>query len=703
MASLVGGMTTEAATACSTRPSSPSSVAPDRGVKRARTSSTSDGALHVIVPLVAGFLRQGEARGRLAPVSKSMRTAASRAPVVTIDTNDPCVVAQMFALHGVDRNTRLAKDAEWSRIFRPALYGLPDCLRWKPFANAGHVLALSVLPKGAVAALVPLSAAQCAAAGLNLADLRVGDALALPHLEPQASDGVEKFDWGLKYVRVIAKPRQDKGQDLKTDVKKELEQKETKNDLQHDTKLVIMVPTMADLATVGSWHFRARGGWALGNLWARLSRKPVSDGVTWGDDIVPKDLLAACTAHIDALAQDRTPDYRPGTDKVVRNHVDPMLYGFEVGVSKFEPSKDLPKMPSFGAGLARKDHWGRLWRDARYTAIASYFDLDSDKRVTIRNDINGLRPADKYTDLYKTIARTFQTVVPRVEAVLSYVRWFKINEDCSSCSAPPSCPKPSPKCATIPSRCVECIDEAVPLERVNLANSALQVVTKIMDYELEPGQEYTHKPYKYLWQVAGMAHEHIVATCITVLEQDPAIKGGELVFQRAFTAAERKLFTKLHEDKCSPAFKTLMEFAHQPLGRVATQEGRTIVFPNSHEYRLTKMTNTSNQPARRRVLVFFIVDPNYRVVSTQEVPDQSKVLTPEEARKRRIDHFEERNVNCFLRNPIRLRTSHIHHSTEPVHVYETAYDERRRPSVSEPPRFSDLLFSGHHCPICDCN
>ena len=54
--------------------------------------------------------------------------------------------------------------------------------------------------------------------------------------------------------------------------------------------------------------------------------------------------------------------------------------------------------------------------------------------------------------------------------------------------------------------------EEVP---VSLRGRRLQVVTKIVDYELAPGETY-----EGVWHVEGMSHEEIVATAIYFIDRD---------------------------------------------------------------------------------------------------------------------------------------------------------------------------------------
>jgi hypothetical protein len=66
---------------------------------------------------------------------------------------------------------------------------------------------------------------------------------------------------------------------------------------------------------------------------------------------------------------------------------------------------------------------------------------------------------------------------------------------------------------------------------------------------------------------------------------------------------------------CYPAF--------QKLGSVAAKEGRLITFPSTLQYQVEpfKLVDKT-KPGHQRFLVIWLVDPNYRVCSTRNVPPQ---------------------------------------------------------------------------------
>merc|ERR1712232_735782 len=71
------------------------------------------------------------------------------------------------------------------------------------------------------------------------------------------------------------------------------------------------------------------------------------------------------------------------------------------------------------------------------------------------------------------------------------------------------------------------------LEEQSLRDRTIQVITKIVDYEVPP-----HGTHEGVWHVEGMSHENIVATAELILKKDDALSGGDLQFERAFTVSE---------------------------------------------------------------------------------------------------------------------------------------------------------------------
>lgn len=196
---------------------------------------------------------------------------------------------------------------------------------------------------------------------------------------------------------------------------------------------------------------------------------------------------------------------------------------------------------------------------------------------------------------------------------------------------------------------------------INLRGQKLQVIPKIVDYELTP----QHDSYEGVWHVEGMSHEEIVLTCLYILDRDNTIEGGEIQYKRAFLMDEvNYIWLNIHRQFRPEFFDTLLVDQELcPLGTVATPRGRLLVFPNSHIHRVKAMKiarqhqekeqsnygkDTANG-AKRRIVVFFVVNPQRRIVSTREVAPQQLhsggSLQHEEALEHRLALMTERKFH----------------------------------------------------------
>lgn len=61
----------------------------------------------------------------------------------------------------------------------------------------------------------------------------------------------------------------------------------------------------------------------------------------------------------------------------------------------------------------------------------------------------------------------------------------------------------------------------------------------------------------------------------------------------------------------------------QDLGSVSTHEGRLLTFPNILQHRVSPFSLADkSKPGHRKILAFFLVDPNLRIISSANVPPQ---------------------------------------------------------------------------------
>jgi hypothetical protein len=83
----------------------------------------------------------------------------------------------------------------------------------------------------------------------------------------------------------------------------------------------------------------------------------------------------------------------------------------------------------------------------------------------------------------------------------------------------------------------------------------------------------------------------------------------------------------------------------RPLGRLKSPANRVIVFPNSHIHRLSSMYSSDGNDAVRRIVVFWLVNPERPIVSTANVSPQQEAMTLDEAQRNRLALMAERKLH----------------------------------------------------------
>lgn len=93
------------------------------------------------------------------------------------------------------------------------------------------------------------------------------------------------------------------------------------------------------------------------------------------------------------------------------------------------------------------------------------------------------------------------------------------------------------------------------------------------------------------------------------------------------------------------------------MGSIATPENP---FPNSCQHRIgpLKLIDKS-KPGKRKILVFFLIDPNARILSTRNVPPQQMSWYEDELLKippfDRLDEYTVRYITRFLEWPLSMK------------------------------------------------
>ena len=154
----------------------------------------------------------------------------------------------------------------------------------------------------------------------------------------------------------------------------------------------------------------------------------------------------------------------------------------------------------------------------------------------------------------------------------------------------------------------------------------LQVIVKLANIHLTP-----EKP-RYAggsWHVEGQLNEQICASALYYYDADN-ISESLLAFRKDLDV-DCELDLPYEQDD-HRAIHEIYGFGEdsarlQVLGRVVTQQGRLITFPNILQHRVESFElEDKSKPGHRKLLALFLVDPYKPILSTSHVPPQQEDL-----------------------------------------------------------------------------
>lgn len=210
-------------------------------------------------------------------------------------------------------------------------------------------------------------------------------------------------------------------------------------------------------------------------------------------------------------------------------------------------------------------------------------------------------------------------------------------------------------------------NEYEEIQPVSFKGSNLQAVVKIADYTFTPGAEFEgvwhyegstllcsiHSLRLTVFTICispGMAHEDIVMTGLFYPKSSASLGGG-LEFKRTFTDVEAKrIFEEVPQSRAG-WLEELISDGFVPLGKTTTETGKLLVFPNCHAHRVTKMVNPTTETITRRLVVFFIINPESRIPSSRDHPPVPRTISLEEALANRLELMRERKFAKEKLNP----------------------------------------------------
>lgn len=391
---------------------------------------------------------------------------------------------------------------------------------------------------------------------------------------------------------------------------------------------------------------------SLRSLWEEHLRQ-APEGVAVLDGL-EASLKARLVAGFDELMAGRV-DYHPGSGTVVRDLVHPSLYPHirlvpEENAGESEPSPPQEKLGFFArmkksmlgsappvpkpnrteepkATEAVSDLWGRPYEGSKYQWLPSTFVADEAGNIVIEDEINNL-PRDEHGAMYGALASLFEAFLPLFESVYGYSHALSFCDE--SLEGEHELPEPAAK--AVPA------EPAVPK---SLRGRKLQVITKIVEYRFEDAESF-----EGVWHVEGMSHENILATGVCTLSRDENLEGGSLRFKRRYTQEDAgALFWNVSQTR-PRAIEEMVNEAHIPVGCIDALSERLFVFPNCHVHKLSDMSvRGAAGVATRRVVVFWLVDPDHPIPGVSDVPRPQDAMTFEEACDERLALMEERRLH----------------------------------------------------------
>ncbi|TPX54808.1 hypothetical protein PhCBS80983_g05726 [Powellomyces hirtus] len=318
-------------------------------------------------------------------------------------------------------------------------------------------------------------------------------------------------------------------------------------------------------------------------------------------------------------------DWHPNTGNQVLDLVHPSLFCLEHGRSRIlDPTvaegltapADCLKHLGSGSVLPNRpeppNKWAHIWQLPKvdqFQWLPAEFHIE-DLEVTIQSYINNLHPV-RHKRIYRALEKIFVGSSELLDFVVSDIAngshrsaRFRVpeHEDEGEVIHPSLPPKPSRPGGF----------------HQFISSGSMQVIVKIATICLDPANP------KYAggtWHLEGTSDEAIVATAIHYLSLEN-ITTSRLSFRRTFDDTEISYPQDDHRVKEIYGI-VRDEPAVQYVGSVTAVSGRCIAFPNSYQHRVEPFELADpTKPGHRKIICFFLVNPQTRVTSTRDVPPQ---------------------------------------------------------------------------------
>ncbi|WTI73038.1 DUF4246 domain-containing protein [Streptomyces sp. NBC_00727] len=387
------------------------------------------------------------------------------------------------------------------------------------------------------------------------------------------------------------------------------------------------------------------------------------DGVWQSDTLIDDELRSRLREAVRVLEEvpEEEKDWHPGSDGQVLDLVHPSLFCLVRGVSGGpERAWENPT-----------NHYSKHEFSDTFQWLPTDVDIDADGKVAFRSYVNNVHP-ERQGQLASVLPELFGRMRPLLENVLTDLRhprplriaadpygWYEDDEpdypeedDFSDKEAYEEAVQAheealddwyenrQPVIPDAPDYAPPALpDEFAP---VDLRGRRLQVIVKLATIHLTPEKpEYAGGS----WHVEGMLNERIVSTGIYYWDSEN-ITDSRLSFR---TALDEPEYEQSDDNGVRAVYGLENEGAlNQVLGAASTPAGRCLAFPNVLQHRVGSFGLADpTRAGHRKILAFFLVDPERTIVSTSDVPPQqpwagTSTMTPAQAEEYREQLMRER-------------------------------------------------------------
>ncbi|RLN56985.1 hypothetical protein BBJ29_009819 [Phytophthora kernoviae] len=355
------------------------------------------------------------------------------------------------------------------------------------------------------------------------------------------------------------------------------------------------------------------------------------DGVWLSDNLISDGIETKFQSEVALLENvpDDEKDCHPGSMKQVLDLVHPSLFCCVFGQTKrvstaldppafTTPAEQMHRVMLAESELVEKPkscNTAYQWIPTDFfVAEGGKPGCDGENAVRILSYINNLHP-EQYSDLYDSIGRIFGQFVPLFERMLSDKAGGMLPSAFDADMYGHESWHELPRRPIIP----EVVKMPKKQTTVSLRGRMVQVIVKIAEIVLTPD----NSKYKGgSWHMEGTSAEKIVGTGIYYFDCEN-IKESFLCFR---AEVDEPPYQQDDKDGVAAIYGLFDDaLLVQDVGSVQSVESRCVAFPNSlqHQVRPFELKDP-NKPGVRKILAFFLVDPETPIPSTSVIPPQQR-------------------------------------------------------------------------------